>query len=806
MDFFGLNFSSEGIKLKQSKADAIMNAKKPENAKELKSFQGLVNYAAKFIPDVASLFTPFRDLLKRNSKWYWDAQHDKMFDQIKNLLSTKAMAYFNTQWSTEVTTDASPSGVSAILSQYDPQNPSNKHIVVYASRALTPVEMRYSQVEREALAVVWACEKLKIYLIGREFDLIVDNKAIQLIFGNPKAKTCARLERWALRLIPFSFRIRHEPGSTNIADYLSRNSAFDLIQQSSEKSSENYVEDYINMIIDQHLPPSIRLDAIIQTSREDPILQAVRHMIIHNERPLDSSLQPYYNIRQDLSINSDGVILYQNRVIIPASLQREIVNIGHEAHQSAEKTKQLLNQFVWFPGINRLVDTVVRSCRVCAINSEKKQLEPLKPSQLPPGAWQHLATDFHGPLSDGQYFMVILDEYSRFPIVKLIRSTAATHVIPVLAETFNLFGKPSQLKTDNGPPFQSHDFQQYLRQMDISHLKITPYWPRANGIIERFMRNLNKVLRNSKAGHTNWKVDLDIFLRNYRNTPHESTGVTPASLLFKTSSISLRLPYIRHQQADTLDHTARLNDKAAKLKIKYYFDKRYRVKQHTFQVGDTVLLSQQFDVYNKSKPRRELELYTITNINHSMITARNSLHQITRNSSCFKQYLQTEPVLTEKTSHPAGHQNRRIPFCLVDDGPILPKSTCSPVRTSQVMLDDSRTQMEEEENIEDEEEKDVEEDQEVEEEAEKDIEEQEIEEEEAEKDIEEEVGGYVFEKTVEDDEDGSAKDMKLYKKDKEATEEVNDTFINASGRYPRRKRSTPKYYTIKRNNKKSKRL
>ena len=94
-----------------------------------------------------------------------------------------------------------------MMSQIDLQDPEVKKIVLFASRGLTPIERKYSQVEREALAVVWACERLKLYLIGKEFDLITNNKAVELIFGNPKSKPCARLERWGLRLILFSFKI-----------------------------------------------------------------------------------------------------------------------------------------------------------------------------------------------------------------------------------------------------------------------------------------------------------------------------------------------------------------------------------------------------------------------------------------------------------------------------------------------------------------------------------------------------------------------------------------------------------------------
>ena len=128
------------------------------------------------------------------------------------------MGYYDENWLTVLTTDARTTGLGAVLAQKDQNDPSKRKIVLNASRALTEVDKRYSQVEREALAVVWACERLKMYLIGKEFDLNVDNKPVQLIFGNPKAKKCARIERWSLRLMLFKFKINHIPGISNISD------------------------------------------------------------------------------------------------------------------------------------------------------------------------------------------------------------------------------------------------------------------------------------------------------------------------------------------------------------------------------------------------------------------------------------------------------------------------------------------------------------------------------------------------------------------------------------------------------------
>ncbi len=130
------------------------------------------------------------------------------------------MAYFDPNKETELVTDASPSGLSAILMQNTPGK-DDKCVVAYASRALTDVERRYSQTEREALAIVWAIERLHLYLYGGHFKLVTDCKPVQLIFSNPKSKPPPRIERWNLRLQGYDFEVVHTEGSQNPSDFLS---------------------------------------------------------------------------------------------------------------------------------------------------------------------------------------------------------------------------------------------------------------------------------------------------------------------------------------------------------------------------------------------------------------------------------------------------------------------------------------------------------------------------------------------------------------------------------------------------------
>ena len=142
-------------------------------------------------------------------------------------------------------------GLGGVLCQFNPNDPTQRHIVCLFSRLLTEVERRYSQAEKEALGVVWLCERAQIYLIGHQFRIVVDNRAVQLIYGNTKSKPPARIERWALRLTPFDFEIVHRPGISNMADYYSRSPGG---AGHSEYLEELKTEQHISMVARPALP------------------------------------------------------------------------------------------------------------------------------------------------------------------------------------------------------------------------------------------------------------------------------------------------------------------------------------------------------------------------------------------------------------------------------------------------------------------------------------------------------------------------------------------------------------------------
>ncbi|CAF1064638.1 unnamed protein product [Brachionus calyciflorus] len=604
----GLTVNESKCELDLKKCDALLNAKAPKSVGEVRSLLGLSNYCSRFIPDYATVVEPLRQLTKKSLKWSLEEQHDQALNRMKKLLSTKALNYFDPKLRTEVTVDASPVGVAAVLAQYDPKKPNEKHVIMYASHSLTKVEQRYSQIEREALAVVWACEKFHLYIYAKEFDIITDNKAVELISGNVRSKPKARIERWCLRLLPYKFVIKHKSGAFNIADYMSRNPT-----EPADNSTENSLK--VNMVSTFGIPKAIsRSDLNYGTKEDEQLIEVAKMVQALKYVKIDS----FERIKTELTLTNDGLILRGNRVVIPNCLQKQVIKITHGGHMGIIKTKQLIRGHVWFPNIDKQVEEMVKKCHKCQINSDLTKFEPICPSEMPDAPWVLASIDFYGPLKCGKYLLALVCEYSRFPIVKVISRTTCDVVISALNEIFSIFGLPEAVKSDNGPPFNSYKFKQFSLEQGFIHKKITPLWPISN----------------------DWEGELTEFLRNYRDTPHSSTGETPNKLMFQYNAKTSKLPMelSKFKVENQVHEQAKLNDAKAKAKMKTFNDRNLWAQVSHFKVGDKVLLkwkrSSKSDTYFDPDP------FKIIEINGSMITVEKNGKILVRNSSFMKLYIQ----------------------------------------------------------------------------------------------------------------------------------------------------------------------
>ena len=639
LTFFGLKFSKDGIAPTEDRCRALRNAAAPTNASELRSLLGSAMWSGRFIKKISTIIDALWPLTNKNALWHWGDVEQKALDDLKAALTGEALAYFNKEWLTEVHTDASPVGLSSILIQVDPNNSDNKRVICYASRRLTDVERRYSQCEKEGLAAVWGCERYWVYLFGAHFKLVTDNRAIQMIFSNAARRPPARIERLALRLSQFDYTIEHQPGESNVADYFSRHPdpATDLSKLEEEQLNEHYV----NVIVESSMPAAITITEMAsETLSDDELQQLVKYMRSDGRAPLPDALKQYSSVVSELSEASNGVILRGRQILVPRSLRARVAELAHRGHQGIVKTKALVRSRVWFPGIDAAIESRVLACQACQVNTKKQQYEPMIPSAMPGGPWRVVHADFFGPMGDGSYWFVNRCAYSRYTFVHTIKSTSFESVKKVLDEIITFVGRPEEYVTDNGAPFQSHFFAEYVRHNGFKHRRVTPLWPQANGEAERFMASLGKVLRNAKAASIDKHVALREFMRAYHETPHSSTKVAPAMLMFGFSNSSGIPSLEANLDLNELHRAAKENDKVAKATSKTNYDKRMGAREHALVVGMKVWVKRK--PTDKSMSPWDPEPYEIVSIKGRRVTATrcgNNNHSIIRNSSHFKPFL-----------------------------------------------------------------------------------------------------------------------------------------------------------------------
>ena len=188
-----------------------------------------------------------------------------------------------------------------------------------------------------------------------------------------------------------------------------------------------------------------------------------------------------------------------------------------------------------------MTENATKRCVPCQVATPRTEYKHINMTPLPEAPWRELSTDFYGPLPKGEYLLVIFDKYSRYPVVKIVNSTSASTVIPAIVNVMFTFSIPDALTSDNGPLFSSEQLNSYATHMRFKHRKVTPYWPQANGEVDRFMWNLDKVVEAASSEGNPWKQEFNKCLRNYRVTPHTAMNRSPSADFFGRE-IKMKLP------------------------------------------------------------------------------------------------------------------------------------------------------------------------------------------------------------------------------------------------------------------------
>ena len=240
---------------------------------------------------MATIAEPLRKLTQAKTQFVWGEEQNKSFEEVKRKMSSAdALAYYDKEAETVIVTDASPVGLGAVLLQ---KQKGLFKAVSYASRCLTDVERRYSQTEKEALSIVWACEQFHVYLYGIKFKVLSDHKPPEVIYSKAH-KPSARIARWVLRLQPYDFTVEYLPGTDNIADSLSR------LVHGKAGFKPNVADHYIRFTAENAAPKATLIEEIEKESAVDQELSAVRKAI-HSDR-LDRLPREYKNVSRELTV------------------------------------------------------------------------------------------------------------------------------------------------------------------------------------------------------------------------------------------------------------------------------------------------------------------------------------------------------------------------------------------------------------------------------------------------------------------------------------------------------------------------
>ena len=336
----------------------------PTTIPELRRFMGIVNQLGKFTPNLANLTQPLRALLSKGTDWVWGPNQREAFTQVKEELSKPTtLALYDTQAPTRLSVDASSYGLGAVLMQ---QTDERWRPVAYASRSLTETERRYAQIEKEALAITWGCEKFSDYILGKEISIETDHKPlVPLLTSKQLDSLPPRVLRFRLRLDRFTYLIHHVPGKDlHTADALSR-------APLTSTSNDDVLEELAELLVAaniNHLPAGKeRLEAYRQAQKADPTCSILRQYC-HNSWPdknaLAPGLEPYWPERGNLTIGED-LLLHGSRVVIPASLQASTLQKLHQGHQGIQRCRLRANLAVWWPGISRQISEFVSRCPEC---------------------------------------------------------------------------------------------------------------------------------------------------------------------------------------------------------------------------------------------------------------------------------------------------------------------------------------------------------------------------------------------------------------------------------------------------------
>ena len=366
----------------------------------------------------------------------------------------------------------------------------------------------------------------------------------------------------------------------------------------------------------------IAIDTIRELTKNDRVLQFVKLRIRKKDWDRfknDPFISPFYPARYELSEVDDLLIRGSNQIVLPEKLQEHAVKLTHNlAHLGQNNTQNLMTNGVYFPGYSTKVRKYVLDCPICKHVNSSIRKEPTGMSPTPTKCFETINCDFKGPLHDGTYVHVFIDQFSKWPEIYFTKSESFEAVKSHFTSWFGMHGYPKYLKSDNGSPYQSAAFKQFLEEKGIRHIPLIPETPWSNGEVENLMRVIHKRVMTLH----NYKEFLKQVIMVKRPTPHPTTKVSPyfavTGRILDPGILQGKLPF-EEQAGITSEMGTEIRDNL--IRSKENTVRRHNEKRNTVHLelkpGDTVLVR----LGQNKCPERDH--FLVTKVNGKDITATN---------------------------------------------------------------------------------------------------------------------------------------------------------------------------------------
>ena len=612
--FWGLIFSADGVRPDPEKVDALNHLTAPKNKDELISFLSMMQSNADFIPEFAKKAAVLRELTKKSARFRWEEKHEQGFKSLVDAFRKDTLLrFFDLDLPTFVFVDGHNTGLGAILAQG--QSIEESKPVALASRTTSQSERNYPQIDIEATSVDLALRRFREYLIGspRPITVVSDHKPLIPVF-NGRRQGSIRAQRIKLNHQNIPYVLEYRKGSANISDYMSRHGKplckLSVEQQRESEESSNL----LYMLHSTQVVDRIGIGLIATETMKDETLSKIQTMIKKGQtaipRQESDNVRKFSPIMHELTLAANGIIMKHDRMVLPTSLQGKAIELAHRgSHPGRSGMERRLRYHFFFHDMFGKVKDFVESCEICSVFVDKKTKEPIRPHEVPKRCWETVAVDLFGPMPSSKHVVVVQDIGSRFPAAKLVSSTKAEKVIPILDEIYDTLGNPDTQINDNGPPFNSHSMKKFAEKRGIEMRFVPPHFPNANPS-ETFMKTLGKAMKSAHHNKLSEKEVVQKAVSNHMQTPHPATGLPPGAMLFRDG---IRADFPRKVASEQEVKLARARDEELK---KANQDKvnasKYR-KQSEFVAGELVLL-RNYDKTSKFNPVFKPEPYVVLEV------------------------------------------------------------------------------------------------------------------------------------------------------------------------------------------------